>query len=110
MTAGDSGAEDSATEVVAMLYVSFDGAGVPVIKRETAGRRGKSATGEAHTREVKLGCVFTQTMVDELGHPGRVETATACRSNRVGSRRYIKGAVYLLAVAPMIIRATTLHW
>ena len=60
----------------AKLYVSIDGTGVPVIKRETAGRRGKSATGEAHTREVKLGCVFTQTAVDEKGRPVRDEAST----------------------------------
>jgi Uncharacterised protein family (UPF0236) len=58
------------------LYVSFDGTGVPVIKRETCGRRGKSATGEAHTREAKLGCVFTQTAVDKKGRPVRDEAAT----------------------------------
>lgn len=62
---------------IAKLYVSFDGTGVPVIKRETAGRRGKSATGEAHTREVKLGCVFTQTEVDKEGHPVRDEASTS---------------------------------
>jgi Uncharacterised protein family (UPF0236) len=61
---------------IAKLYVSFDGTGVPVIKRETAGRRGKAATGEAHTREVKLGCVFTQTEVDKEGHPVRDEAST----------------------------------
>jgi hypothetical protein len=61
---------------IAKLYVSFDGTGVPVIKRETEGRRGKSVTGEAHTREVKLGCVFTQTAVDEQGRPVRDEAAT----------------------------------
>lgn len=61
---------------IAKLYVSFDGTGVPVIKRETEGRRGKSATGEAHTREVKLGCVFTQTEVDKEGYPVRDEAAT----------------------------------
>jgi len=61
---------------IAKLYVSLDGTGVPVIKRESAGRRGKSVTGEAHTREVKLGCVFTQTAVDEKGRPVRDEAAT----------------------------------
>jgi len=61
---------------IAKLYVSFDGTGVPVIKPETAGRRGKSATGEAHTREVKLGCVFTQTELDKEGYPVRDEAAT----------------------------------
>lgn len=61
---------------VAKLYVSVDGTGVPVIKSETAGRRGKSLTGEAHTREAKLGCVFTQTAVDEKGRPLRDEAST----------------------------------
>jgi len=61
---------------VAKLYVSVDGTGVPVIKQETAGRRGKSLHGEAHTREAKLGCVFTQTAVDEQGSPLRDEAAT----------------------------------
>jgi len=61
---------------VAKLYVSVDGTGVPVIKLETAGRRGKSVTGEAHTREAKLGCVFTQTVVDEKGRPVRDQAAT----------------------------------
>ena len=63
-------------KAVAKLYVSIDGTGVPVIKRETAGRRGKAATGEAHTREAKLGCVFTQTAVDEKGRPVRDEAST----------------------------------
>jgi len=61
---------------VAKLYVSVDGTGVPVIKLETAGRRGKAVTGEAHTREAKLGCVFTQTAVDEKGRPVRDGAAT----------------------------------
>ena len=61
---------------VAKLYVSVDGTGVPVIKSETAGRRGKSLTGESHTREAKLGCVFTQTAVDEKGRPVRDEAST----------------------------------
>lgn len=58
------------------LYVSFDGTGVPMVKRETAGRRGKAESGEAHTREAKLGCVFTQTTVDEKGRPQRDEAST----------------------------------
>ncbi len=61
---------------VAKLYVSVDGTGVPVIRRETVGRRGKSPSGEAHTREAKLGCVFTQTGVDQEGRPQRDEAST----------------------------------
>ena len=61
---------------VAKLYLSFDGTGVPVIKRETAGRRGKGESGEARTREAKLGCVFSQTGVDEKGRPVRDQAST----------------------------------
>jgi len=38
-------------------YVQMDGTGVPVVKKETVGRQGKSEGQPAHTREVKLGCV-----------------------------------------------------
>ena len=48
-------------ESVPVLYVSYDGTGIPMVPREVAGRRGKQADGSAKTREVKLGCVFTQT-------------------------------------------------
>ncbi len=61
---------------VPKLYISIDGTGVPVVKRETAGRRGKGENGEARTREAKLGCVFTQTKVDEKGRPQRDEAST----------------------------------
>lgn len=44
----------------AVLYVSYDGTGVPMTKSETKGRKGKQPDGSAKTREVKLGCVFTQ--------------------------------------------------
>src|SRR3974377_441344 len=45
---------------IPMLYVQMDGTGVPVVKKETVGRPGKIAGQPAHTREVKLGCVFTR--------------------------------------------------
>jgi hypothetical protein len=52
---------------VPKLYIAIDGTGVPVVPRETEGRRGKDATGKAKTREAKVGCVFTQTRQDEKG-------------------------------------------
>jgi len=61
---------------IPVMYVCTDGTGVPVVKKETAGRKGKSADGEAKTREVKLGCVFTQTGVDQSGYPVRDEGST----------------------------------
>jgi len=59
-----------------ILYIAMDGTGVPVVHRETQGRRGKDATGKAKTREAKVGCVFTQTKQDEQGHPIRDEDST----------------------------------
>jgi hypothetical protein len=48
-----------------ILYVQMDGTGVPVVKKETEGRNGKTDGQPAHTREAKLGCVFTQTTWDQ---------------------------------------------
>lgn len=54
-----------------ILYVSGDGTGVPMVPEELKGRRGKQADGKAKTRQVYLGCVFTQHRTDEKGHPVR---------------------------------------
>ena len=54
-----------------ILYVSADGTGVPMVAEELKGRRGKQADGTAKTRQVYLGCVFTQHRTDEQGHPVR---------------------------------------
>ncbi len=62
---------------VPRMYVCMDGTGVPVVKKETAGRQGKGEDGQAKTREVKLGCVFTQTGVDRNGRPVRDEETTS---------------------------------
>ena len=61
---------------VPTMYIAIDGTGVPVVPRETIGRAGKDETGRAKTREVKLGCVFTQTSVDSKGRPLRDEEST----------------------------------
>ena len=53
------------------MYVEMDGTGVPMVPRETEGRQGKDETGRAKTRELKLGCVFTQAGVDDEGRPVR---------------------------------------
>ncbi len=70
---------------IPILYVQMDGTGVPVVKQETLGRQGKIAGQPAHTREAKLGCVFTQSTWDEEGfairdpdsttYTGAIETA-----------------------------------
>jgi hypothetical protein len=58
------------------LYVSVDGTGVPMVAAELAGRVGKQADGSAKTREVKLGCVFTQTCEDAAQLPLRDPDST----------------------------------
>ena len=62
---------------VPLIYIEMDGTGVPVVAAERAGRAGKIAGQPARTREVKLGCVFTQTRVDEQGRPVRDEASTS---------------------------------
>jgi hypothetical protein len=64
-----------AAPAVPILYIEMDGTGVPMVRAETAGRPGKN--GEARTREVKLGCVFTQTTTDEHGRAARDEGSTS---------------------------------
>lgn len=54
-----------------ILYVSADGTGIPMVPEELAGRKGKQADGKAKTRQVYLGCVFTQHRVDKKGRPVR---------------------------------------
>jgi len=63
-------------EPVPILYVQMDGTGVPVVNKETAGRKGKTDSQPAHTREAKLGCVFTQTAWDKEGYAIRDPDST----------------------------------
>jgi len=82
-------------QAVPILYVQMDGTGVPVVNKETVGRQGKADGQPAHTREVKLGCVFTQTRWDHKGYPirdpdsttytGAIETA-----EQFGKRIYVE--------------------
>jgi hypothetical protein len=65
-----------AGEPIPVLYVQMDGTGVPVVKKETVGRQGKTEGQPARTREVKLGCVFTQTTWDKEGYPIRDPDST----------------------------------
>jgi hypothetical protein len=60
-----------------IFYIEMDGTGVPVVKAETEGRAGKVDGQPPRTREVKLGCVFTQTTTNEDGRPVRDEDSTS---------------------------------
>lgn len=65
-----------AGEPIPVLYVQMDGTGVPVVKKETVGRQGKTEGPPAYTREVKLGCLFTQTTWDKEGYAIRDRDST----------------------------------
>ena len=62
---------------IPVLYTAVDGTGVPMVPAELVGRAGKQPDGSAKTREVKLGCVFTQTTTDEEGLPVRDYQSTS---------------------------------
>jgi hypothetical protein len=61
---------------VPVLYIEMDGTQVPIVRSELEGRAGRVEGQSARTREVKLGCVFTQTTSDERGRPVRDEAST----------------------------------
>lgn len=80
-----------------VLYIEYDGTGVPIRRTELQGRKGKQPDGTAHTREVKLGCVFTQTAFDTQGRPIRDPNATtyvgAIESSEAFGRRIYAEAI-----------------
>jgi hypothetical protein len=93
---------------VPILYVSYDGTGVPMVPWEVAGRKGKQENGSSKTREVKLGCVFTQTDVDEAGFPVRDEESTTYlgaieTSDVFGERIYAEAKRRGLDVAERVV-------
>jgi hypothetical protein len=59
-----------------VLYIEMDGTQIPMVRPELEGRAGRVEGQPARTREVKLGCVFTQTAADEQGRPVRDESST----------------------------------
>jgi len=62
---------------IPLLYISYDGTGVPMTQEELMGRKGKQADGSSKTREAKLGCVFIQTTTDARGLPVRDPDSTS---------------------------------
>jgi hypothetical protein len=82
-------------EAVPILYLQMDGTGVPVVKKQTEGRKGKLDGLPAHTREVKLGCVFTQTTWDNDGYAIRNPDSTTYtgaieNAEQFGKRLYVE--------------------
>jgi hypothetical protein len=80
---------------IPVVYIQLDGTGVPVVKKETVGRAGKTEGQPAHTREAKLGCVFTQTTWDPEGYairdPGSTTYVAAIEAaDGFGLRLYLE--------------------
>ncbi len=73
-------------EAVPVLYIEMDGTGVPVVKAETEGRSGKNDGQPAHTREVKLDCMFTQTSTAALHRASKQRKREAHRSRNLSRR------------------------
>lgn len=57
--------------VTPTLYVMLDGTGVPCVRKDTEGVRGKGSDGSAGTRELKVGIVGTYRRVNNKGQPVR---------------------------------------
>jgi hypothetical protein len=84
-----------AGQPVPVLYVEMDGTGVPVVKAETEGRSGKVSGQPAHTREVKIGSVFTRATWDKEGYairdPGSTTYVAAIETaGEFGKRIYLE--------------------
>ena len=93
---------------IPIMYIEFDGTGVPVMKRETTGRKGKQEDGTAKTREAKLGCIFTQTGLNEKLEPIRDKNSTTYfgaieTSEEFGKRLYMEAAKRGVANADIIV-------
>lgn len=73
---------------VEVFYTSMDGTGVPMLPEELKDRPGKQEDGSSKTREVKLGCVFTQQKADEDGNPLRDPDSTTYLSSFAESKDF----------------------
>jgi hypothetical protein len=101
-------AHQPALPPVPVMYIEYDGTGIPVMKRETAGRKGKQEDGTAKTREAKLGCIFTQTKTNEKGDPVRDRNSTTYfgaieTSDSFGKRLYMEALNRGVASAEEIV-------
>lgn len=80
---------------IPIMYVEMDATGIPVVRKETEGRSGKREGEPAHTRDAKLGCVFTQTKWDEEGYAIRDPDSTTYvgaieSADQFGKRIYLE--------------------
>lgn len=102
---------DTAEQSIPVFYVSFDGTGVPMRAKELKGRKGRQPDGSARTREVKVGCVFTQTTINQENRPVRdldstTYTAAIESSDEFGRRIYAEALMRGLEQAKKVVVLT----
>ena len=93
---------------IPIMYLEYDGTGIPVIKREVTGHKGKQEDGSAKTREVKVGCIFTQTRVTEENEPIRDKASTTYfgaieNSESFGRRLYMEAVKRGIVSAKQVV-------
>ena len=106
-----AGIAPAPTAPMPVMYVEYDGTAAPMRKAELAGRKGKHPGGEPKGREVKVGCVFTQTTVDENGYAVRDEASTTYvagieSSNLFGERIYAEALARGIEAARRLVVLT----
>jgi hypothetical protein len=96
----------SGGEKIPVLYVAIDGTGVPLVPWELEGVPGKDPqTGRAKMREAKLGCVFTQTALDDDGYPVRDDKSTTY-TGAIENAEQFGRRIYAEALRRGLARAT----
>ena len=78
------GALAATTAMLPTLYIMLDGTGVPCVKKDTEGIRGKGGDGQAGTREVKVAIVGTYRRLNRHGRPVR---DPGCESHIVSPKK-----------------------
>ena len=82
---------------IKIMYIEYDGTGVPIRKPELVDRKGKQPDGSAKTREMKTGCIFTQSGWDDEGKPVRDADSTTYFS-QIGELEDFSDLLYSEAV------------
>ncbi len=93
-----------AAKTIETLYIEFDGSGVPMVPEALEGRKGKYQNGKPKTREVKIGCVFSQTAFNEKGRPIR-DRGSASFVGAIETSEQFQWRIYAEAVRRGLFRA-----
>lgn len=89
---------------VSILNIQADMTGIPMRPEELQGIRGKQTDGSAKTRQIKIGCVFTQSL-DSKGHPQR----DPCSSTYVSTFGEVTDLSALLYAEALKVGYATAH-